>query len=142
MKGIWANHLAEAIALVRRELVAVPGMIESQEYLLSRGRISGIGPKVMKQAASKLGIVFERHVCPETGQTELTGNFRHNDPSLGFFPLGLLRDDPERPGVSFSSTPLSQVANSPNRNPRAIIKESRYTSLRRAPFRASVSCAI
>jgi len=52
---------------VRREFVAVPGMIESQEYLLSRGRVSGIGPKVMKKAAAKLGIVFERHVYPDTG---------------------------------------------------------------------------
>jgi hypothetical protein len=67
MRGIWAKHFDEAVALVRRELVAVPGMIQSQEDLLSRGRISGIGPKVMKEAAAKLGIVFEWHVCPDTG---------------------------------------------------------------------------
>jgi hypothetical protein len=53
MRGIWAKHFDEAVALVRRELVAIPGMIQSQEDILSRGRISGIGPKVMKEAGQK-----------------------------------------------------------------------------------------
>jgi hypothetical protein len=66
--GMWTTkHLEEAVELLRSELVAVPGMIESQEDLLSRGRINGIGPRVMKRAAAKLGVGFERHVYPDTG---------------------------------------------------------------------------
>jgi len=71
MTGIWAKHLEEAIQLLRVELVPMPGMIESQEYLLSRGRINGIGPKVMKRAAAKLKIVFEHRVYPGTGRARI-----------------------------------------------------------------------
>ena len=66
MRHRWANkHLAEAVEVLFCELTKAPGMIEPQEDLLSRGRINGIGPKVMRQAAAKLGIVFERHVRPD-----------------------------------------------------------------------------
>jgi hypothetical protein len=41
--------------------------MESQEDILSSGRMNGIGPKVLKQAAAKLGIVFERHAHPDIG---------------------------------------------------------------------------
>ncbi len=64
---LWAKHLEEAVELLLCELTAAPGMIEPQEDLLSSGRINGIGPKVMKRAAAKLGIVFERHVRPDMG---------------------------------------------------------------------------
>ena len=47
------------------ELTAMPGMIESQEDLLSCGRVNGIGPKVLKRAAAKIGIVFEKQVPPD-----------------------------------------------------------------------------
>jgi hypothetical protein len=36
--------------------------MESQEHILSRGRINGIGPNVMKRAATNLGIVVEKQV--------------------------------------------------------------------------------
>ena len=65
---LWAKHCEEAVELLLCELTAAPGMIEPQEDLLSSGRIDGIGPKVMKRAAAKLGIVFERQVCPDTGR--------------------------------------------------------------------------
>jgi len=62
MKSVLrAKHLEDAVELVLCELTAAPGMIESQEDILSIGRINGIGPKVMKRAAATLGIVFERH---------------------------------------------------------------------------------
>jgi hypothetical protein len=61
------RHLDDAVDLLLSELTAVPGMIEPQEDLLSRGRINGIGPKVLKRAAAKLGIVLERHVHPDKG---------------------------------------------------------------------------
>ena len=68
MRFRWVKkHLAEAIDLLLCELTAAPGMMESQEDILSRGRMNGIGPKVLKQAAAKLGIVFERHVHPDIG---------------------------------------------------------------------------
>jgi hypothetical protein len=51
----WAKHLEEAVELLLCELTAALGMIEPQEDLLSCGRISGIGPKVMRRAAAKLG---------------------------------------------------------------------------------------
>ena len=63
----WAKHLEQAVELLLCELIAAPGMIEPQENLLSCGRINGIGPKVMKRAAAKLGIVFERHIHPDMG---------------------------------------------------------------------------
>jgi hypothetical protein len=68
MRGMWAKHLEEAVDLLRSELVAGPGLIESQEYFMSRGRINGIGPKVMKEAAAKLGIEVEQRVNPDTGR--------------------------------------------------------------------------
>jgi hypothetical protein len=55
------------VLIYAHSLTAAPGMIEPQEDLLSSGRINGIGPKVMKRAAAKLGIVFERHVRPDMG---------------------------------------------------------------------------
>ena len=64
---LWAKHLEEAVELLLCELTAAPGMIEPQEDLLSSGRVNDIGPKVMKRAAAKLGIVFERHVRPDMG---------------------------------------------------------------------------
>jgi hypothetical protein len=64
---LWAKHLEEAVELLLCELTAAPGMIGPQEDLLSSGRVNGIGPKVMKRAAAKLGIVFERHVRPDMG---------------------------------------------------------------------------
>jgi len=66
MRFRWAKkHLTEAIDLLLCELTAAPGMMESQEDILSRGRMNGIGPKVMERAAVKLGIVIERHVHPD-----------------------------------------------------------------------------
>ena len=66
MKLRWAKkHLTEAVDLLLCELIAAPDMMESQEHILSRGRINGIGPNVMKRAAAKLGIVFERHPHPD-----------------------------------------------------------------------------
>jgi hypothetical protein len=62
---LWAKHFEEAVELLLCELTAAPGMIEPQEDLLSSGRINGIGPKVMKRAAAKLAIVFERQVRPD-----------------------------------------------------------------------------
>jgi hypothetical protein len=68
MRLRWAKtHLTEAVDLLLSELIAAPGMMKSQEDILSRGRMNGIGPKVLKQAAAKLGIVFERHVHPDIG---------------------------------------------------------------------------
>jgi hypothetical protein len=63
------NDLEVLVELLRGELVAGAGLIESQEYFMSGGRINGIGPKVMKRAAAKLGIVLEQHVNPDTGRT-------------------------------------------------------------------------
>jgi hypothetical protein len=40
------------------------GVSHSQDYHMSCGRLKGIGPKVMKQAAAKIAIVFERRVQP------------------------------------------------------------------------------
>jgi hypothetical protein len=71
MTGIWAKHLEEAIQLLRVELLPMPGMIESQEHLLSRGRSGGFGPKVMKQAAVKLGIMMEHRIYPDTGRVRI-----------------------------------------------------------------------
>jgi hypothetical protein len=68
MTGAWEKHLEAAVELLRNELIAAPGMIEWQEHLLSCGRNNGIGPKMIKQAAAKLGIEFERHVHPNTGR--------------------------------------------------------------------------
>jgi hypothetical protein len=68
MRFRWAKkHLTEAVDLLVCELTAAPGMVESQEDILSCGRVNAIGPKVMKRAAAKLGIVFERHVHPDVG---------------------------------------------------------------------------
>jgi hypothetical protein len=64
---LWAKHLEEAVDLPLCELTAGSGMIEPQEDLLSCGPISGIGPKVMRRAAAKLGIVFERHIRQDLG---------------------------------------------------------------------------
>jgi len=64
---LWSKHLEEAIELLLCELTAVPDMIESQEDLLSCGRVHGIGPRVMKRAAAKIGIVFERQIHPARG---------------------------------------------------------------------------
>jgi hypothetical protein len=64
---LWGEHLEGAVELLLCKLTAAPGMIEPQEDLLSCGCINGIGPKKMKQAAAKLGIMFERHVPPEMG---------------------------------------------------------------------------
>lgn len=61
----WTKHLEEAVELLLCELTAAPDMSEAQEDLLSRGRVHGIGPKVMKRAAAKIGIMFERQVHPE-----------------------------------------------------------------------------
>jgi hypothetical protein len=65
----WAKHLEQAVELLLCELTAAPDMIESQEELLSCGRVNGIGPKVMKRAAAKIGIVFERHVHRDIGRS-------------------------------------------------------------------------
>jgi hypothetical protein len=59
------KHLEEAIELLLCELTAAPDMSETQEELLSRGRVHGIGPNVMKRAAAKIGIMFERQVHPD-----------------------------------------------------------------------------
>lgn len=59
------RRLEEAVDLLLCELTAVPDMTEPQEDILSSGRIHGIGPKVMKRAAAKIGIVFERQVHPD-----------------------------------------------------------------------------
>jgi hypothetical protein len=67
MRGVWAEHFEKAVDLIWEKITSQTGQIESQEYFLSCGRVNGIGPKVMKQAAAKLGIVFERHVNPDTG---------------------------------------------------------------------------
>jgi hypothetical protein len=68
MRFRWAKkHLTEAIDLLLCELIAAPGMMEPQEDILSQGQMNGIGPKVLKQAAAKLGIVFERHAHPDIG---------------------------------------------------------------------------
>jgi hypothetical protein len=65
MRFRWAKkHLKEAIDLLLCELTAAPGMMEPQEDILSCGRVNGIGPKVLKQAAAKIGVVFERHLHP------------------------------------------------------------------------------
>jgi hypothetical protein len=64
---LWAKHLEEAVDLPLCELTAGSGMIEPRKDLLSCGRISGIGPKVMRRAAAKLGIVFERHIRQDLG---------------------------------------------------------------------------
>ncbi|HWY53638.1 MAG TPA: hypothetical protein VNZ03_04200 [Terriglobales bacterium] len=61
------KRLEEAVELLLCELTAAPDMIESQEDLLSCGRIHGIGPKLMKRAAAKIGIVFERQAHPDIG---------------------------------------------------------------------------
>jgi hypothetical protein len=66
---LWAKHLENAVELLLCELTATPGMTEPQEDLLSSGRVNGIGPKMMKRAAAKLGIVFERHVRPDLGRS-------------------------------------------------------------------------
>jgi hypothetical protein len=60
-----AQHLEDAVDLLLCELAAAPDMIEPQEDVLSRGRINGIGPKIMKRAAARLGVVFERHANPK-----------------------------------------------------------------------------
>ena len=66
----WAKkHLIEAVDLLLCELTAAPDKMEPQEDILSRGRMNGIGPKVLKQAAAKLGIVFERHVRSDIGSS-------------------------------------------------------------------------
>jgi hypothetical protein len=67
MRRMWAEHLEKAVDLIRQELIPLMGQTESQEYLLSCGRVNGIGPKVMKQAAAKLKILFERRIYPDTG---------------------------------------------------------------------------
>jgi len=68
MKSVlWGKHVEEAVELLLCELTAAPGMIEPQEDLLSCGRINGIGPKKMRRAAARLGIVFERHVRRDVG---------------------------------------------------------------------------
>ena len=65
--ALRAKRVEEAVDLLLCELTAVPDMTESQENILSCGRIHGIGPKVMKRAAAKIGIVFERQVHPDMG---------------------------------------------------------------------------
>ena len=75
--GLRPNDLRLALILVRSSgdpstlkkrssccyaLTGAPGMTEAQKELLSCGRVRGIGPKVMKRAAAKIGIVFERQV--------------------------------------------------------------------------------
>lgn len=60
-----ARHLDDAVELLLCELTAAPGMIEAQEDILSCGRINGIVPKMMKRAAAKLGIIFEKHLHPD-----------------------------------------------------------------------------
>ncbi len=60
------DKLERAVELLRFELVPASGNIESQAYLLNCGRAEGIGPRVMKLAAAKLGIIFERHIHPDT----------------------------------------------------------------------------
>jgi len=62
--GLWTKHIEEAVELLLCELTAAPDMSEAQEDLLSCGRIHGIGPKVMKRAAAKIGIMFERQAHP------------------------------------------------------------------------------
>jgi hypothetical protein len=44
-----------------------PSLDSSASLLRVGERINGIGPKVMKRAAAKLEIVFERHVRPDMG---------------------------------------------------------------------------
>ena len=58
---LWDDHFEEAVKLVRREL-SVPGIAHSQDYLMSLGRLHGIGPLVMKTAAASLGIVTEKKI--------------------------------------------------------------------------------
>jgi hypothetical protein len=67
MTGAWEKQLEAAVELLHNELIAAPGRVRSELHLLSCGRNNGIGPKMMKQAAAKLGIEFERHVHPNTG---------------------------------------------------------------------------
>jgi len=70
-KGVRAAHLERAVELLKCELCA-PSIIHSEAHLLSRARLYGIGPRVMKQAATRLGIVFEQHVNPRTGLSQRT----------------------------------------------------------------------
>jgi hypothetical protein len=63
--GPWTKHLEEAVELLLCELTAAPDMSEAQEDLLSCGRVHGIGPNVMKRAAAKIGIMFEKQVRPD-----------------------------------------------------------------------------
>jgi hypothetical protein len=73
---LWAKHCEEAVELLLCELTAAPGMIEPQEDLLSSGRIDGIGPKVMKRAAAKLGPCLRGKSVQTWEAYEFTGNFR------------------------------------------------------------------
>jgi hypothetical protein len=41
---VGKKNLTEAVDLLLCELTAAPGMLESQEDILSRGRVNGIGP--------------------------------------------------------------------------------------------------
>jgi len=59
MRFRWAKkHLVEAVDLLLCELTAAPDKMEPQGDILSRGRMNGIGPKVLKQAAAICGFLL------------------------------------------------------------------------------------
>ena len=62
-----SEQLERAEELIRFELIPASGHIESQDHMLAIGRSERISPLIMKLAAKKLGVQFERHIHPDTG---------------------------------------------------------------------------